>query len=61
MKNEANIQHLIRQWLDEGYHVSVVMPRPIMQHILKKFRFVPSFEFFPHEYLDNVEVWHCPG
>jgi len=61
VKNEGNIQHLIRRWLDNGYHVSVVMPRPIMQHILKKFQFVPSFEFFPQEYGDRVEVWHGPG
>jgi hypothetical protein len=60
-KNEGNVQQLIRRWLDEGYHVSVVMPRPIMQHILKKFRFMPSVEYFPDEYVDNVEVWHGPG
>jgi hypothetical protein len=60
-KNAGNTQALIRQWLAEGYHVSVVMPRPIMQHILKKFRFVPSGEFFPGQYEDRVEVWHSPG
>lgn len=60
IKNEGNIQQLIRHWLDEGYHVSVVMPRPIMQHILKKFQFISSFEYFPCEYTETVEVWHCP-
>jgi hypothetical protein len=33
------------------------MPRPIMQHILKKFRFVKSFEMFPNQYVEEVEVW----
>jgi hypothetical protein len=37
-----------------------VMPRPIMQHILKKFRFVPSLEYFPDQYEDKVEVWYRP-
>jgi len=60
-KNAGNTQELIRQWLSEGYDVSVVMPRPIMQHILKKFRFVPSEEYFPGQYEDRVEVWHSPG
>ncbi len=60
-KNEGNCQNLIRQWLAEGYDVSVVMPRPIMQHILGKFRFVPSSEYFPDQYADPVEVWNGPG
>jgi hypothetical protein len=60
-KNAGNTQNLIRQWLNDGYDVSVVMPRPIMQHILKKFRFVPSCEYFPDQYEDTVEVWHSPG
>jgi hypothetical protein len=60
VKNEGNVQHLIRQWLDRGYHVRVVMPRPIMQHILRKFQFRPALEYFPGEYADTVEVWHCP-
>jgi hypothetical protein len=60
-KNEGNTQNLIQQWLDEGYDVSVVMPRPIMQHILRKFRFIPSLEHFPGQYEDTVAVWHCPG
>jgi hypothetical protein len=60
-KNEGNTQNLIRRWLAEGYAVSVVMPRPIMQHILGKLRFVPSSEYFPEQYADPVEVWHGPG
>jgi len=60
-KNEGNTQNLIRKWLAEGYDVSVVMPRPIMQHILKKFRFVASSECFPDQYEGRVEVWHGPG
>ncbi len=60
-KNEGNTQALIRQWLNEGYDVRVVMPRPIMQHILRKFRFVPGKERFPAQYTDVVEVWHRPG
>jgi hypothetical protein len=60
VKTEGNVQRLIRRWLDEGYHVSVVMPRPIMQHILKKFQFAPSLEYFPDDYMDHVEVWYCP-
>jgi hypothetical protein len=59
-KNAGNTQELIRNWLAEGYDVRVVMPRPIMQHILKKFRFVPSLQFFPDQYEDKVEVWHRP-
>ncbi|MCK9580190.1 MAG: hypothetical protein M0Q92_07040 [Methanoregula sp.] len=60
-KNEGNTQALIRSWLERGYDVRVVMPRPIMQHILTKFRFEPSREFFPDQYEDKVEVWHMPG
>ncbi len=60
-KNAGNTQDLIRQWLREGYDVSVVMPRPIMQHILRKFGFIASLEYFPGQYEDRVEVWHCPG
>lgn len=64
-KNEGNTQALIRQWLEEGYDVRVVMPRPIMQHILRKFRFVPGHGKFPNQYEGTVEVWHrqggCPG
>ena len=57
-KNEGNTQALIQAWLAEGYDVRVVMPRPIMQHILKKFQFVPDREYFPDQYEDAVEVWH---
>ncbi|MEI7857062.1 MAG: hypothetical protein WCH85_06110 [Methanomicrobiales archaeon] len=60
-KNEGNTQKLIRRWLSDGYDVSVVMPRPIMQHILRKLLFVPSSEYFPDQYEDPVEVWHCKG
>jgi hypothetical protein len=31
-----------------------------MQHILKKFPCIPFFEYFPDEYVDTVEAWHCP-
>ncbi|MDO9326030.1 MAG: hypothetical protein Q7T80_13860, partial [Methanoregula sp.] len=54
-------QKLIRRWLSDGYDVSVVMPRPIMQHILRKLLFVPSSEYFPDQYEDPVEVWNCKG
>ncbi len=60
-RNEGNAQTLIRQWLAGGYDVRVVMPRPVMQHILKKFRFVPMLERFPDQYADPVEVWYRPG
>jgi hypothetical protein len=59
-RNEGNAQALIRQWLTGGYDVRVVMPRPVMQHILKKFRFVPTLERFPDQYADPVEVWYRP-
>ena len=45
-RDEGNAQALIRTWLKMGYDVRVVMPRPIMQHILKKFGFLPLQEFF---------------
>ena len=60
-RNEGNTQALIRQWLEEGYDVRVVMPRPIMQHILQKFRFIPGKGRFPDQYEDIVEVWHHAG
>lgn len=60
-KNEGNTQALIRQWLTGGYEVSVVMPRPVMQHILQKFRFIPGTGRFPDQYEDAVEVWHRAG
>jgi hypothetical protein len=56
-RNKGNTQALIRRWLSAGYEVRVVMPRPVMRHILRKFRFIPSREYFPGEYEDEVEVW----
>ncbi len=60
-RNEGNTQALIRQWLVDGYDVSVVMPRPIMQHILKKYGFSPGSGWFPDQYADRVEVWYRAG
>jgi hypothetical protein len=60
-KNVGNTQELIRSWLDHGYDVRVVMPRPIMQHILRKFRFEPGREYFPNQYGVEVEVWRHAG
>lgn len=60
-KNEGNTQALIRQWLTVGYDVSVVMPRPVMQHILRKFQFRTGTARFPDQYEDAVEVWHRAG
>lgn len=57
-RGEGNTQTLIRSWLDRGFDVRVVMPRPIMQHIVKKFGFVPWLEYFPDQYRDPVEVWY---
>ncbi len=59
-RHEGNVQDLIRSWLDRGFDVRVVMPRPIMQHIIKKFGFVPSSEHLPDQYEDRVEVWYRP-
>ena len=59
-RGAGNVQGLIRRWLDLGYDLRVVMPRPVMQHILKKFGFIPSSEYLPDEYEDRVEVWYCP-
>ncbi|MEN6443946.1 MAG: hypothetical protein WC391_01315 [Methanoregula sp.] len=59
-RNEGNTQALLRQWLSDGYDVRVVMPRPVMQHILRKLRFVPYLEYFPDQYEDRVEVWCRP-
>ncbi|MFA5237700.1 MAG: hypothetical protein WC362_07605 [Methanoregula sp.] len=59
-KNAGNTQALIRQWLAQGYDVRVVMPRPIMQHILRKLQFVPSMESIPEWYEDLVECWRRP-
>jgi len=59
-KNRGNTQALIRGWLARGYDVRVVMPRPIMQHILQKFHFLPSTELLPEWYDGLVEIWRCP-
>ncbi len=59
-RGEGNVQGLIRGWLDRGYDLRVVMPRPVMQHILQKFGFVSSSEYLPGEYGDPVEVWYRP-
>jgi hypothetical protein len=59
-RDEGNTQALIRRWLELGYDVRVVMPRPIMQHILKKFGFLPLHEYLPDQYGDKVEVWYRP-
>jgi hypothetical protein len=59
-RDKGNTQSLIHRWLDRGYDVRVVMPRPIMQHILQKFSFVRSCEYFPGQYEDKVEVWCRP-
>jgi hypothetical protein len=61
-KNEGNTQRLLMRWLDEGYRVSVVMPRPIMQHILAKLSFVPARACMPDHYGNSmVDIWHCPA
>lgn len=60
-RNEGHTQVLLLQWLSAGYDVRVVMPRPIMQHILQKFGFVPSREHIAAHYDDDVEVWYRPG
>jgi hypothetical protein len=60
-RNKGHTQALLQQWLSEGYDVRVVMPRPVMQHILKKFHFVPSRERISDHYEDDVEVWYRPG
>ncbi|MFZ1902718.1 MAG: hypothetical protein WAU66_05410 [Methanoregula sp.] len=59
-KNGGNTQALIRQWLVQGYDVRVVMPRPIMQHILDKLHFVPAVESLPEWYDEIVECWRRP-
>ena len=59
-KNGGNTQALIRQWLVQGYDVRVVMPRPVMQHILDKLHFVPAMESLPEWYDEIVECWRRP-
>jgi hypothetical protein len=58
IRGKGNVQALIRSWLDRGFDVRVVMPRPVMQHILRKFGFLPSLEYIPDQYADKVEVWY---
>jgi hypothetical protein len=60
-RNEGNTQALIRRWLSDGWDVRVVMPRLIMQHILTKYNFMPSREYFPDQYEDEVDVWIRTG
>jgi len=60
-KNAGNTQALLQQWILQGYDVRVVMPRPIMQHILKKLQFVPSKESLPEWYEGIIECWCRPG
>lgn len=57
-KNKGNTQALLQRWLHQGYEVCVVMPRPIMQHILKKMDFIPSMESLPEWYDGLIECWH---
>ena len=55
--NEGNVQALILSWLTIGYDLQVVMPRPIMRHILGKFGFTSLYEYLPDHYEYPVEVW----
>jgi hypothetical protein len=59
-RHEGNTQALIHGWLDHGYDVRIVMPRPVMQHIIRKFGFVPSQENLPDQYEWSVDVWYRP-
>lgn len=59
-KNEHHTQHLLESWIDNGYDVRVVLPRPIMKHILRKYGFESSSEFLPDHYDGEVEVWKRP-
>jgi hypothetical protein len=56
-KNECNTQNLIRDWLGKGYDLRIVMPSPIMQHIIRKFGFEPAYEYLTAHYEIEVEVW----
>jgi len=60
IRGEGNVQALIRGWLDRGFDVRVVMPRPVMQHILLKFGFAPPLEYIPDQYEEKVAVWYRP-
>lgn len=57
-KNEGNVTNLIRSWLAKDFEVRVVMPRPIMQHILTKLFFERIMEGFPDQYAEPVDVWY---
>lgn len=59
-RDEGNRRPWIRSWLDRGFDIRVVMPRPIMQYILQKFGFAPSLEYIPDQYEEKVEVWYRP-
>ena len=56
-KNEGNTTALIKKWLTKDFDVRIVMPRPIMQHILEKMFFEKGCEVFPDQYSEKVEVW----
>ena len=60
-KNRGNTQALLHTWLVQGYDVRVVMPRPVMQHILKKLQFFPASEYIPEWYEGIVECWRRPA
>ena len=60
-KNENNTQKLLESWIHRGYDVRVVLPRPIMQHILAKYGFEKSSECLPDHYEEHVEVWKMSG
>ncbi len=59
-RNEGNTRSLLERWLSEGYDVRVVLPRPIMQHILRNLRFAAGREYLLHHYDEVVEVWRRP-
>jgi hypothetical protein len=60
-RNEGNTQALIRKWLAKGFDVRVVMPRPVMQHILRKLLFVPARESIPEHYDGEIDIWRRPA
>ncbi|MGB8309643.1 MAG: hypothetical protein WCE65_07365 [Methanoregula sp.] len=60
-KDQGNTQILIRRWLREGYDIRIVMPCPIMRHIIGKFGFEQATEYLPAHYDDEVEVWRRPS
>lgn len=60
-KVKGNTQRLLSRWIRDGYDVRIVKPRAIMQHIIKKFGFIPALEYLPVYYDDEVEVWRKPS